>query len=168
MPLRNMYTGDGAVVVTTMVSLVVPLVVFVTACGAAGWCGVVRLTAPLCSSIYTLRILIVLISIYSTLIHVHWGWGCRCDDYVVACGASGCNCGWSSLFQLMPLRNMYTGDGAVVVTTMVSLVVPLVVFVTACGTTGRCGVVTLTAPLCFSVYTLRKLIVLISIDATPK
>ena len=60
---------------------------------------------------------------------------------------------------------MYTGDGAVGVTTMSSLVAPRVVLVTACGATGRCGVVTLTAPLCFSVYTLRILIVLVSINA---
>ena len=37
------------------------MVVFVAACGAAGRCGVVTLTVPLCSSVYTLRILIVLI-----------------------------------------------------------------------------------------------------------
>ena len=61
MPVRNMYTGDGAVDVTTMMSLVVPMVVFVAACGAAGRCGVVTLTVPLCSSVYTLRVLIVLI-----------------------------------------------------------------------------------------------------------
>ena len=63
---------------------------------------------------------------------------------------------------------MYTGDGAVGVTTMLSLVVLLVVFMTAYGATGRCGVVTLTATLCSSVYTLRILIVHISINATPK
>ena len=62
---------------------------------------------------------------------------------------------WSSLFRLMLLRNMYTGDGAVGVTTMSSLVAPRVVFVTACGATGICGVVTLTAPTCSSVYTPR-------------
>ena len=83
---------DGAVGVTTMLSLVVPLVVFVTACGATGRFRVVSLTAPLCSGVYTLRILIVLISINSIPIHVHWRWGCRCDDYVVACGAAGCTC----------------------------------------------------------------------------
>ena len=50
---------------------------------------------------------------------------------------------WSSLFRLMLLPNMYTGDGAVGVTIMSSLVAPRVVLVTACGATGRCGVVTL-------------------------
>ena len=62
---------------------------------------------------------------------------------------------WSCLFRLMLLLYMYTGDGAVGVTIMLSLVAPRVVFVTACGAIGRCGVVTLTAPLCSSVYTLR-------------
>ena len=52
---------------------------------------------------------------------------------------------WSSLFRLILLIYMYTGDGAVGVTTMSSLVAPRVVLVTACGATGRCGVVTLTA-----------------------
>ena len=55
----------------------------------------------------------------------------------------------------MLLLYMYTGDGAVNVTTMLSPVAPRAVFVTAGGATGRCGVVTLTAPLCSSVYTLR-------------
>ena len=73
---------------------------------------------------------------------------------------------WSSLFQLILLIYMYTEDGAVGVTTMSSLVAPRVVLVTACGATGRCRVVTLTAPLCFSVYTVRILIVLISINST--
>ena len=63
---------------------------------------------------------------------------------------------------------MYTGDGAVGVTTMLSLVVPLVVFVTACGATGRCGIATTTAPLCSSAYTLRILIVLVSINAASE
>ena len=93
--LIYMYTGDRAVGVTTISSLVVPWVVLVTACGATGRCGVVTLTAPLCFSVHTVRILIILISI-----------------------------------------NMYTGDGAVGVTTMSSLVAPRVVLVTACGATG--------------------------------
>ena len=42
--------------------------------------------------IYTLRILIVLISINATPRDVHWGWGCWCDDYVVAYGTTGCPC----------------------------------------------------------------------------
>ena len=75
---------------------------------------------------------------------------------------------WSSLFRWILLIYMYTGNGAVGVTTMSSLVAPWVVLVTACGANGRCGVITLTAPLCFSVYTLRILIVLVSINATPK
>ena len=58
--------------------------------------------------------------------------------------------------------------GAVGVTTMSSLVAPRVVLVTAFGATGRCGVVTQTAPLCSSVYTLGILIVLVSINACPK
>ena len=37
---------------------------------------------------------------------------------------------------------MYTGDRVVGVTTMLMRVAPRVVFVTACGATGRCGVVT--------------------------
>ena len=56
------------------------------------------------------------------------------------------------LIRLMLLRNMYTGDGAVSVTTILSLVAQRVIFVTACGATGRCWV---TAPPCFSVYTPR-------------
>ena len=60
----------------------------------------------------------------------------------------------SYLFRLMLLLCMYTGDGAVGVMTMLSLVAPRIVFVTACGATGICGVVTLTAPHCSSVYTL--------------
>ena len=111
---------EPAVGVTTMLSLVTPRVVFVTACGAISRCGVVTLTAPLCSSVHTLRILIVLISINAT-------------------------------------ANVYTGDGAVGVRTMSSLMAPHVVFVTACGATGRCGVVSLTAPLCSSIYTLRNM-----------
>ena len=62
---------------------------------------------------------------------------------------------WSYLFRLMLLLYMYTGDGAVGVTTMLSLLAPRIVCVTAYGATGRCGIVTLTAPLCSSVYTLR-------------
>ena len=83
-----MYTGDGAVGVTTMSLLVGPRVVLVTACGATGRYGVFTLTAPLWFSVYTVGILIVLISINSTHIHIHWGWGCQCDDYVGACGAA--------------------------------------------------------------------------------
>ena len=63
---------------------------------------------------------------------------------------------------------MYAGDESVGVTTILSLVAPRVVFVTVCGATGRGGVVTLTAPLCSSVYNLRILIVPISINGTPK
>ena len=62
---------------------------------------------------------------------------------------------WSSLFRLMLLQNMYTRDGIVGETTMLSLVAPRVVFVTACGATGRCKVVTLTAPPSSNVYILR-------------
>ena len=64
---------------------------------------------------------------------------------------------WSSLFRLMLRRNMYTRDGAVSVITMSSLVAPRVVFVTACVSPGRCGVVTLTAPPCSSVYSPTKI-----------
>ena len=49
---------------------------------------------------------------------------------------------------------MYSGDEAVGVMTMSSLVAPRFVFVTACGATGRCEVVTLTVPLSSSVYTI--------------
>ena len=104
MPLRNMYTGDGAVGVTTMSSLVAPRVVLVTACGATGRCEVVTLTAPLCFSVYTLRILIVLVSINAN--NVHWGRGCQCDDllslvaprvvFVTTRGATG-SCGFVTL-----------------------------------------------------------------------
>ena len=45
---------------------------------------------------------------------------------------------WSSLFRSLLLRKMYTGDGAVGVTTLLSLVIPRVVFMTACGVTGKC------------------------------
>ena len=107
-----------AVGVTTMLSLVAPRVVFMTACGAPGRCGVVTLTAPLCSSVYTLRIyaiilwqgptclchlcsallllmtvwLIIFISTNATPKYVNWGRGCRCDDHDVAWGAAGCPC----------------------------------------------------------------------------
>ena len=90
MLLRNAHDGDGAVSVMTMLSLVALRVVSVTASSAISRCGVVTLTAPLCSSVYTLRILIVLILINATPKYVHWRWGCRCDDYAVACGAAGC------------------------------------------------------------------------------
>ena len=73
MLLLSIYTGDGAVGVRTMSSLVVLRVVFVTACGAIGRCEVVTLTAPFCSSVYTLRVLIVLISINATPKYVQWG-----------------------------------------------------------------------------------------------
>ena len=89
---KYVHWGRGCPGVTTMLSLAVPLVVFVTACGATGRCEVVTLTAHFCSSVYTLRILIVLISINSPPIHVRCGWGCRCDDYVVACVAVGSTC----------------------------------------------------------------------------
>ena len=90
MLLRNLYTGDGAVGVTTMLLLVTLWVVFATACGAASRCGVVTLTAPLSSSVYILRILIVLISINATPKYVHWRWVCRYGDCAVACGTPGC------------------------------------------------------------------------------
>ena len=51
---------------------------------------------------------------------------------------------------------------------MLSLVAPRVVFLTACGATSKCGVVTLTASPCSSVYALRILIVPFSTNATPK
>ena len=156
MLLLYMYTGDGAVGVTTMLSLVAMRVVFVTACGATGRCGVVTLTAPLCSSVHTLRIYMPSdrgqgrhVYVVNVLLY-YYQW----------------LSGWSSLFRLMPFRNMFNGYGAVGVTTMSSRVASWVVFVTACGAAGRCGVVTLTAPLCSSVYTLRILIVLISINST--
>ena len=145
MILLYMYPGDGAASVTTMLSLVAPRVVFVTACGATGRCRVVTLTAPLCSSVYTLQIYMPSdrgqgrhVYVIYVLLYYYW--------WLI---------GWSSLFRLMPVRNMHSGDGAVGVTTMMSLVVPLIVFVTACGANGRCGVVALTAPFCSSVYTLR-------------
>ena len=52
----------------------------------------------------------------------------------------------------MLLRNMYTGDGAIGVTNMLLFVVLWVVLVTACGATGRCGVITLTAHLSVLVF----------------
>ena len=81
-----MYTGDGAVSVTTMLLLVVPRVVLVTHCGATGRFGVVTLTASLFSSVYTLWILIILISINTTPKYVHWVW-----DGVVTLTAASCS-----------------------------------------------------------------------------
>ena len=137
--------------------------------------GIVTLTALLCSSVYTLRILIVLISINSTHIHVHWGLGLavwrlcrrlwRRGLYLWQPAVPPVDVGsshWqhlsvlvlipyeylSSLFRLMLLRNNVHWGRGCRYDDLSSLVAPRVVFVTACGATGRCGVVTLTAPPC--------------------
>ena len=55
---------------------------------------------------------------------------------------------WSSLFRLMLLRNNVHWGRGCRCDDLLSLVARRVVFVTACGATGRCGVVTLTAPPC--------------------
>ena len=49
-------------------------------------------SCQICTALLWLMIdwLIVFISINATPIHVHWELGCRCDDYVVACGTAGC------------------------------------------------------------------------------
>ena len=52
---------------------------------------------------------------------------------------------WSSLFRLILLIHWGRGCRC---DDLLSLVAPRVVFVKACGATGRCGVVTLTAPSC--------------------
>ena len=70
-----MHTGDGAVGVTTMLSPVAPRVVFVTACGATGICGVVTLTAPPRSSDYTPRIYLLSFRRVHTIdLLTHWPW----------------------------------------------------------------------------------------------
>ena len=55
---------------------------------------------------------------------------------------------WSSLFRLMLLRNNVHWGRGCRCDDLLSLVAPRVVFVKACGATGRCGVVILTAPSC--------------------
>ena len=130
---------------------------------ATGRCGVVTLTAPVCFSVYIVRILIVLISINST--HTcTLGMGlsvwqlCRrlwrrrlylWQPAVPPVDAESSlwqhlsvlvfisNEYWSSLFRLILLIYMYTGDGAVGVTIMSSFVATRVVLLTACGATGR-------------------------------